>query len=206
MPVIEDATWDELRARLRSFIARRVSDASVQDDLAQDILLRLHRSLPSLRDGDRLDAFAYQIARNAIVDHHRRGRREEPMAPDSLERQFESDNDANEDPAGAGRAQLARCLRPLIDRLDDRYREALLLTDLGELSQADAARELGLSEPGMRSRVQRGRSQVHAALADCCKVDLDAAEQIAEVERRGPCACTAEPGRDRASSPSTPTS
>lgn len=203
MPVVDDATWDDLRARLRAFVARRVSDASVHDDLAQEILFRLHRSLSSLRDSDRLDAFGYQIARNAIADHHRRGRREEPVAPASLERQLGTSYDADDDQAGAGRAQLARCLRPLIDSLDDPYREALLLTDLGELSQADAARELGLSQPGMRSRVQRGRSQLHAALAECCTVELDAAHQIGEVERRGPCACSDQPPREPASTSSS---
>jgi RNA polymerase sigma-70 factor (ECF subfamily) len=190
MPVVQNETWDELSARLRSFVSRRVSDSTDRDDLAQEILLRLHRSLPSLRDGDRLDAFAYQIARNTIADHHRRARREEPIAPEQLDGQpVTRGATEDDDQAGEGRAQLARCLRPLIDRLDDPYREALLLTDLGELSQADAARELGLSEPGMRSRVQRGRAQLHAALSLCCSVDLDAADQISEVERHGPCAC-----------------
>lgn len=94
-----------------------------------------------------------------------------------------------EDESGAGRAQLARCLRPLVETLDGDHREALLLTDLGDLSQAEAARRLGLSAPGMRSRVQRGRAQVRDALAQCCRVELDAAEQIHNVERVGSCAC-----------------
>jgi RNA polymerase sigma-70 factor (ECF subfamily) len=154
--------------------------------LVQEILIRLHRGLPRLRESQRLDAFAYQVARNAIVDHHRRGRREQPVAPES----FDDHAVADDDPTGTGRAELARCLRPLIARLDPDYREALLLTDLGDLSQAEAARRLSLSAPGMRSRVQRGRSQLHDALAKCCSVEQDAASQIDRVERIGPCACS----------------
>jgi RNA polymerase sigma-70 factor, ECF subfamily len=183
---VEEARWGELRARMRSFVAGRVSDSSVQDDLAQEILYRLHKSLPTLRDGDRLDAFAYQIARNAIADHHRRSHRELPVAPEAFDEHRAEEDD---DPDGSGRAQLARCLRPLVDRLDEPYREALLLTDLGELSQVEAARQLGLSEPGMRSRVQRGRTQAADALAECCHAGLDAAGQIGVIERVGPCAC-----------------
>lgn len=184
------ADWEELRSRLRAFVARRVGDQpSTHDDLVQEILLRLHRGLPKLRAAERLDAFAYQIARNAIADHHRRGRREESVAPATLEQAEAVDVQRDEDEA-EGREQLARCLRPLIDRLDEDYRDALLLTDLGELSQVEAARRLGLSAPGMRSRVQRGRAQVHEALARCCQVDLDAAAQIDRVERVGPCACS----------------
>jgi RNA polymerase sigma-70 factor (ECF subfamily) len=183
------ADWAELRARLRSFVASRVPGGhSTHDDLVQEILLRLHRGLPRLRDSERLDAFAYQVARNAIADRYRSGRREEPVAPETLEDHALAE-DRDEDASAAGRAQLARCLRPVIEQLDDDYREALLLTDLGDLSQADAARRLGLSAPGMRSRVQRARTQLHQALAACCRVELDAAAQIDHVERVGPCAC-----------------
>jgi RNA polymerase sigma-70 factor (ECF subfamily) len=187
--VVDEATVGELRARLRSFVARRVSDASVQDDLVQDILLRLHRGLEGLRESDRLDAFAYQIARNAIIDHYRAGGRENPVPPEVLEDHAEAPAPAEDEESGEGRAQLARCLRPVVERLDDPYREALLLTDLGELSQTEAARQMGLSTPGMKSRVQRGRSQLRDALSECCAVGLDAADQIGDVERVGPCAC-----------------
>jgi RNA polymerase sigma-70 factor (ECF subfamily) len=183
--------WTDLRARLRSFVAGHVRDEpSIHDDIVQEILLRLHRGLPRLRDRERLDAFAYQVARNAITDHYRRARREQPVEPESLQAHAFVEVDEADDPARAGRAQLAGCLRPLIERLDDDYRHALLLTDLGSLSQAEAARRLGLSAPGMRSRVQRGRAQLHAALAHCCRVELDAAAQIHHVERVGPCACS----------------
>ncbi len=182
--------WNEIRARLRAFVASRVSDQPAEhDDLVQEILIRLHRGLPRLRQNDRLDAFAYQIARNAIADHYRRGAREQPFAPDSLEERIPLDAPPTDDAAGAGRTQLARCLRPLVEGLDDTHREALALTDLGELSQAEAARTLGISAPGMRSRVQRGRAKLRAALERCCRVELDASSQIDTVERVGPCAC-----------------
>jgi RNA polymerase sigma-70 factor (ECF subfamily) len=191
VPHASDATadWGELRTRLRAFVARRVGDQpATHEDLVQDILVRLHRGLPKLRQTDRLDAFAYQIARNAIADHHRRGRREDPVAPEDLDNAAPA-SDADGEDSGEGRTQLANCLRPLVDRLDDDYREALLLTDLGDLSQAEAARRLGISAPGMRSRVQRGRAQVEEALGRCCQVELDAASQIDAVDRVGPCAC-----------------
>jgi RNA polymerase sigma-70 factor, ECF subfamily len=185
------ADWAELRARLRSFVVHRVPrEPSSHDDLVQEILIRLHRGLPQLRESERLDAFAYQVARNAIADHFRKDRREQPADSETLEDHAVADDGDADDPSGEGRAQLARCLRPLVERLDADYREAMLLTDLGALSQAEAARRLGLSAPGMRSRVQRGRSQLHEALAKCCSVELDAAAQIDRVERVGPCACS----------------
>ena len=39
--------------------------------MTQEVLLRLHRGLGGLRSAARLDAFAYRIARTAIIDYYR---------------------------------------------------------------------------------------------------------------------------------------
>jgi len=187
--------FTDLNERLRGFVRRRIGDSDAAEDVAQEVLLRLHRSLGDLRLEDRLDAFAYRIARNAIIDHYR-GRasaKEIAAAPDDLTARIDADRNTDEDPDETqGRQELARCLEPLIRRLPEPYREALTLTDLGELSQVEAARVAGLSVPGMKARVQRARAQVHKLLTACCDVALDDDRQIAEVRRTGPCACALE--------------
>jgi RNA polymerase sigma-70 factor (ECF subfamily) len=185
--------WTDVHSRLRAFVGRRVSDPHTADDLAQEVLLRLHRSMGELRDDQRLDAFAYAIARNAITDHYRaqaRGR-EIPSEPAELTASM----DANAGGAGPGeepdaRQQLSRCLEPLVKRLSPPYREALMLTDLGELSQVAAAQRAGLTVPGMKARVQRARRQVRDLLGECCEVALDQSRHVTDVRRTGPCACT----------------
>jgi RNA polymerase sigma-70 factor, ECF subfamily len=193
------APWDELftelSGRLRGFVGRRIGDPDSADDVAQEVLLRLHRSLGDLRSEDRLDAFAYRIARNAIIDHYRARAvaKEIPAVPDDLIARIDADGDTDDDRGGArGRQELARCLEPVVRRLPEPYREALLLTDLGTLSQVEAAGVAGLSVPGMKARVQRARVQVHELLTACCEVALDADRQIAEVQRTGPCSCSPE--------------
>jgi RNA polymerase sigma-70 factor (ECF subfamily) len=184
-----------LHDRLRGFVGRRIGDPDAADDVAQEVLLRLHRSLGDLRTEDRLDAFAYRIARNAIIDHYRSSAsaKEISAEPDGLIAHIDAHGDTDEDPdEDRGRRELARCLEPLVRRLPEPYREALILTDLGDLSQVEAARVVGLSVPGMKTRVQRARAQVHELLTDCCKVALDDSRRIAEVQRTGPCACTPE--------------
>jgi RNA polymerase sigma-70 factor, ECF subfamily len=181
--------WAELHGRMRAFIGRRISDQHAADDLAQEVLLRLHRHLPQLSAEDRLDAMAYAIARNAIVDHYRRAARtREDLVVDSDGFGPDATAEGDDEPDTA-RAALARCLAPLVDRLPDRYREAIRLTDLGGLTQVEAAERLELSVPGMKSRVQRGRAQLGDLLGACCEVGLDAAGKVGEMRRVGPCAC-----------------
>jgi len=173
---------------MHAFIARRIGDHHAAEDLAQDVLLRLHRHLPKLRDQERVDAMAYAIARNAITDHYRRGgrRRETPIEDPDL---FVAEQAEESDEATDSVAELARCLTPLVDRLEDPYRDAIRLTDLGTLTQAEAADQLGLSVPGMKSRVQRARAKLRARLQACCEVRQDATGMTGGLQRVGPCAC-----------------
>ena len=157
-----DVLWTDLHARLRGFIGTRIGDPHAADDVAQEVLLRLHRGMGDLRVEDRLDAFAYRIARNAIVDHYRSraSAKETPEAPEELIARVDADGDAEQELQNGARQELARCLAPLIRKLPEPYREALTLTDVGKLSQVEAAEVAGLSVPGMKARVQRARAQL----------------------------------------------
>ena len=88
------------------------------------------------------------------------------------------------------REELSRCLAPLARRLPETYREALVMTEFEGVTQVDAARALGLSVSGMKSRVQRGREQLKAMLLDCCEVELDRRGSISDYRSRdGNCGC-----------------
>ena len=187
--------WRDLHERLHGFIGRRIGDPHAAEDIAQEVLLRLHRSIGDLRVEDRLDAFAYRIARNAIIDHYRwrASAKETPAEPGDLVTTIDAGGDSDHDPdADGARQELARCLAPLVRQLPEPYREALMLTDLGKLSQVEAAEIVGLSVPGMKARVQRARAQVHELLTGCCEVALDDSRHITDVRRTGPCACAPE--------------
>jgi RNA polymerase sigma-70 factor (ECF subfamily) len=185
----QDAMWSALHERLRAFVARRVPDSFAVDDLAQDIMLRLYTHMGRLRDHERLDAWAYQVARNVIADYWRdnaAGR--ELLFDDRLSDRFasipelESDDNTEE-----LRAEIASCLAPMVERLAEPYREAIRITDLGGRTQAEAAAEVGLTVPGMKARVQRGRAQLRELLRACCRVELDQRGQVVELEGAGSC-------------------
>jgi RNA polymerase sigma-70 factor (ECF subfamily) len=191
-PLQDAELWRALNNRLVAFVARRVGDPHEAEDVAQEVLLRLHRTLGELRDHDRLDAFAYRVARNAIIDHYRSAAatKERPSAPDDVAERIDAGGGIRPEPdAVAGTQELARCLEPLVRRLPDPYREALVLTDLGALSQVQAAQAVGLSVPGMKARVQRGRAQLGALLTRCCEVVVDEDRRVTGRPRSGSCAC-----------------
>jgi RNA polymerase sigma-70 factor (ECF subfamily) len=163
---------------VRSFVRRRIPHPQDAEDVAQETLLRLYRSVDELRDVSAFDGWMYRIARNAIADHHRTGARR-PTPVDLADTELAED--VEEESAAA---QLTGCLRVLLERVPEGYRRALELTDLGELTQEEAADRLGLTTSGMKSRVQRGRRLLRAEITRCCQVSLDARGGIADVAVR----------------------
>ncbi len=171
----------ELAAAIRAFVARRARTSHDVDDITQETLLRLYRSVPNLRDEHALEGWMYRIARSAIIDHYRRAAvRPEPVDPEHVALRLHSEPP---DPAGA-RETLAGCLAPLLSRIPEAYRTALELTDLGDLTQDQGAAALGLSISGMKSRVQRGRRMLRDEVIKCCRIELDARGALSEVTTR----------------------
>jgi RNA polymerase sigma-70 factor (ECF subfamily) len=183
-------TWQQIREGLRAFIAKRVADEAAIDDILQEVFLRMHRKLDGLRDPRRVISWVYQITRNAVVDHYRASvrKREVPagLAADLDSALLSSALSTSAADSSQLRAELAGCLRPMIDRLSKEYRDAVTLVELEGLTQAAAAKQLGLSVSGMKSRVQRGRRQLKQMLDDCCLIQLDRRRGVADYSVRDP--------------------
>src|SRR5215208_2505625 len=121
--------WDELRGPLAGFIARRVADPQDSEDVLQEVMLRIHRHGDELASADRVVAWVHRIARNAIVDHYRRrAARPEQPAGAAADLEQRAAGPLGELGSEAPGRELAACLRPLVDRLPERQREALVLT------------------------------------------------------------------------------
>jgi RNA polymerase sigma-70 factor, ECF subfamily len=180
--------WHEVRQSLRAFIAKRVADEASVEDLSQEVFVRMQRGLGGLKHESRLLAWIYQIARHAIIDYYR-ARNRQPERPVGLASDLESLHPASlpvgsSESSGQVRTELAGCLRPMIERLSEDYRQAVTLVDLEGLSQHEAAARLGLSVSGMKSRVQRGRRQLRDMLEACCVIALDRRRGVAGYDLR----------------------
>jgi RNA polymerase sigma-70 factor (ECF subfamily) len=191
-----DTTRRELHARVFAFVSRRVRSREDAEDIAQEVMLRIHRHSADLEHTERMAAWVHRIAANAIADHYRRpARRELPSGQAGDVPELEPEPAWEEPGTDALRRELAACLAPLLEHLPPIYREALVLTDFSGLSQVEAADRLGLSVSGMKARVQRARGQLRDLLLDCCHVELDQRRSVTGIApRRGPCGrCGDEP-------------
>ena len=193
MPAVPDLPWRELHRSLRAFVGRRVRNHADVDDLVQRVLLQIVAGLGSLRNAERLHAWIYRTARNVIADYYRlpARRREVPGGDtaDLASAHREAELAPIEDDDRTALRELAACLSPMLQRLPASYQEALRLTDLEGVTQAEAARRAGVSLSGMKSRVQRGRQQLRALVEACCRVELDQRGTVWSFTPRRPDGC-----------------
>lgn len=174
--------WDRFHQQLRGFIVKRVENPEDADDILQEVFIKIHTHLDSLKDENRLAPWLFQVARNAIADYYRKQHPAAPL-PDTLAIEPEPIEAEPE-------AQIASGLQEMLACLPEKYRTALTLTEIEGLSQVKMAEHLGLTWSGAKSRVQRGRAMLKEALLACCHFEFDRRGVIIDYQSRPDCCPT----------------
>lgn len=162
--------WKDFNAQLFNFINKRVKNQAVSKDLLQDIFVKIHLNLKNLKSEEKLTSWVYQITRNSILDYFKKNKHETELTKDVAD-EIEPEN---------FNAELTKCLIPFIEKLPQNYKEAILKTEIGNLSQKDYAEELGISYSGAKSRVQRAREELNSLFKDCCVINVDVYGNVIE--------------------------
>ena len=170
-----ETIWNEFHSQLHRFIQNRVSEASMADDILQDVFLRIHSRIDSLRDNNKIQSWIYQITRNAIIDFYRTNR---PMAelPAALVSDEKDKIDKARDEIGQN------CMTPLINELEEPYRQSVMMSEIEGAKQKEVADKEGISLSGAKSRIQRGRSMIKDMLLKCCHFEFDHQGKMVEYE------------------------
>lgn len=171
--------WDQFHRQLQGFILRRVEDPEDAEDILQEVFIKIHTHLDSLKEEDRLVPWLYQVTRNAIIDFYR-ARRPTDALPDTLA--------VDPEPVEAEpEARIAAGLQEMLACLPGKYRTALTLTEIEGISQIELAQKEGLSWSGAKSRVQRGREMLKETLLACCHFEFDRRGGIIDYQSRPEC-------------------
>ncbi len=175
-------SWQEHKSRLRGYIAKRVQDNDAVDDILQDVYLKAHTNLSTVKPRGSIASWLFRIASNAIADHYRSQKPWDEL-PDEL---------TASEPERDYVAELAACLQPLIAELPEIYRSALVLSEIDGLPQKKVADHLGISFSGAKSRVQRGREKLRRRLLECCDIENGRNGIIGYEPRAKSCKCSCD--------------
>lgn len=122
------------------------------DDLLQEILLQIWRSLDGFQQRSSIDTWCYRIALNTAMSWQRKtGRRNRSLSSAAA--------DVDQLPGAVDGHDPAELLQRFLKTLSDADR-ALVLMYLDDLSGAEMAKITGLSEAAVRVRIHRVKSRL----------------------------------------------
>jgi RNA polymerase sigma-70 factor (ECF subfamily) len=135
------------------------------EDALQDAFLKAFQHLPNFEARSRFSTWLVRIAINTGLQRVRSRKDFDSLDEDSEEfrpRNIQAWSDNPEE--FYSREELRRLVEKEVMKLPLKYRVALMLRDLEELSTEEAAAALGLSIPGLKARVLRGRLMLRESM------------------------------------------
>lgn len=160
-------SWEEVASRygqrIYAMAYRLTGNRHEAEDLAQDVFVRVYRSLDRYSPGT-FDGWLYRITKNLFLDRVRRRRRIRMVElPDDDWHQTMA---AEEDPAHLVDARTVDGrIEDALASLPPTFRTAVVLCDVQGLSYEEIADSTGWPMGTVRSRIHRGRTQLRDALA-----------------------------------------
>ena len=157
--------------RIAYSVLRNHHDA---EDAAQEAFLKVFRSSGKLAAAGNPKGWVAKIAWNAALDRKRQSRPAE-VSTEELVKGIQDLRDAGRSPEDiAATSQMQRLLAQIMRALPAKLREALTLSTVEELSNAEAAVALGTSEAAVRARVFQARRQIKEKLDRMMGVEVKA--------------------------------
>ena len=161
----DQAAWDQIVKqywrKVFNVAYKFVGRHDEAEDLTQDIFLKIFKSLDTFDRRANFQTWLISVSRNLCIDHYRSVRKERET--------IDRDVDANElTPASREPGPVATLvqrdrvslLKQALATLPETLRTAVVLRDLQELSYQEIADRLQLAEGTVKSRINRGRTEL----------------------------------------------
>ena len=168
------AAWQEIvqqyNRRIYNICYRFSGSAEDAADLAQEVFIKIYRTLKTF-DGSRAAFMTWvtTVTRNLLVDHFRKGKYD--RITDSLEtkpggqedgltvgEQLQDQTATPEERMQSRQAQ--KMVHQALLRLSPELREAVILRDLQDMDYKEIAQVLKIPEGTVKSRINRGRTEL----------------------------------------------
>jgi RNA polymerase sigma-70 factor (ECF subfamily) len=168
------AAWQEIvqqyHRRIYNICYRFSGSADDAADLSQEVFIKMYRTL-STYDTTRASFMTWvtTVTRNLLVDHFRKGTYD--RVTDSLDATPGNQEDGLtlaeqlEDKSASPETKLRsqetqKLVHEALKRLSPELREAVILRDLQDLDYKDIAKVLNVPEGTVKSRINRGRTEL----------------------------------------------
>jgi RNA polymerase sigma-70 factor (ECF subfamily) len=157
--------------RIYNAVYGMLGDPDDAQDVTQDVFMRLYDALPTLRADEAFSTYLYRIALNLCRDRARRKKRVRFQSMDTPRADDEGDVEPMEFPDGGKLPEeiltgdeLQRRVREAVLTLSNDHKAVIVMHHFQGMEVNDIARILGVPTGTVKSRLARGRDQLHRKL------------------------------------------
>lgn len=162
---------DCYKSSVANYAARTLGDATEAQDIAQNVFVKVFRSISHFRFQSTISTWIFTITRNLCINELRRRARRQFASFDEMQRNGKPSPELaleaapQSDPQDAiVNAELIEKIEQALADLPERQRRAILLLRENELSYEDIASVLGVSVPATKALIHCGRKELKRRL------------------------------------------
>ncbi|GMV04097.1 MAG: RNA polymerase sigma factor [Gemmatimonadota bacterium] len=149
---------------VRRWALVRTGDAAEADDLTQDVMIQMIRTLDGFRGEARFETWLYAVTRNAAAARARRARRRDDVLGSPAAREGMTPSPEPAPDVVLHRRDVASVVRDAFFRLPLRQREVFDLVELQGLTSPEAAERLGIEAVSVRAHLFKARRALRARI------------------------------------------
>jgi RNA polymerase sigma-70 factor (ECF subfamily) len=166
----DQSAWETIvglyRRKVFNIAYKFVGRHDEAEDLTQDVFLKLFKSLNTFDRRANFSTWLISVARNLCIDHYRSVRREHEVMTHDVDVVTLAPPTASESPlVTLERRDRVALLRAALDKLPSSLRTAVMLRDIHELTYQEIAERLRVPEGTVKSRINRGRTELARQIA-----------------------------------------
>lgn len=152
--------YDEAADQLFRHCFYKLSNREMAIDMMQEAFTRTWQYIESGKEVKNIKAFIFKVANNLIIDEYRK---KKTLSLDRMHEESGFDAPVNDHTKTIQRAEVDSILIH-IDKLDDTYKEVIILRYVNDFSPKEIALLLGESENVVSVRINRGLKKVQDML------------------------------------------
>lgn len=159
-----EALFERHRGRLFRFLLHSTNDESAAEDLFQEVFVKIVRARENFTRSGSFKSWLYAIARNALVDRHRR----RGVRPDQSVESRELDEGKHGRSAASSPEVhlLRRRIREAVASIPREQREVFLLREQAGMDFQQIANIVGCGVPTAKSRMRYALERLRRLLTD----------------------------------------
>jgi len=163
--------FDQYHDRLKKFVTITVKNEWAADDIVQEVFVRAHSKIDTLKDHDKIGSWLFRIAYRQCMDHFRKESRTASEDIEDLGEVNTPDSSATE--RKLEQHQMSVCVQNQMLLLPENYRAVIWLFDVSGFTLKEIADILELSVENVKIRLHRARNKFKSILSQKCSFEKD---------------------------------